>query len=221
NDAIDYLFLGQPRNDTILAESGECKIDLTISSLGSFSEKEFFQSKKILYCPTWRNYAKTRFFPFTDFDPIELNRFLEQKNIIIFTREHPYYKFEKPRGIENIKRIVPLNADVLPDVTPYLSCFDLMITDYSSIFIDFMITEKPVAFIPYDLEKYEKLVGFSKPYKEITSGKYIHSFSQFLHVIGNDSFSGYTKEYLSNFNVKSRGNCLEHYLKIQELIKLD
>ncbi|HCD8994785.1 TPA: CDP-glycerol glycerophosphotransferase family protein, partial [Escherichia coli] len=104
---IDYLFLGQPRNDTILAESGECKIDLTISSLGSFSEKEFFQSKKILYCPTWRNYAKTRFFPFTDFDPIELNRFLEQKNIIIFTREHPYYKFEKPRGIENIKRIVP------------------------------------------------------------------------------------------------------------------
>ena len=76
-------------------ESGECKIDLTISSLGSFSEKSFFSQKKRFFTvPHGEIMQKTRFFPFTDFDPIELNRFLEQKNIIIFTREHPYYKFE-------------------------------------------------------------------------------------------------------------------------------
>lgn len=220
NEHISYLPLGQPRNDTILAVNDKIKIDSTISGLDRFSEDELLESKKVLYCPTWRNYAKTLFFPFSKFDPVILNEFLERENIIIFTREHPYYEFEKPHGVENIKRVVQINSDVLSDITPFLSCFDMMITDYSSIFIDFLITGKPVVFVPYDLHKYETLVGFSKPYKDIAFGEHVHDFSDFLEVIGSNSFAGYTQEYLSAFNIKPTGNCLEHYLKLKELIKL-
>ena len=33
---------------------------------------------------------------------------------------------------------------------------DMLITDYSSIYFDYLFTDKPVVFFAYDLEKYQK-----------------------------------------------------------------
>ncbi len=220
NDKICYMKLGQPRNDSILRiDSSERKI-IEKLCLKVVSIKELSNAKKILYCPTWRNYATTIFFPFPDFDAKKLSDYLERNNILIFTREHPYYNFDFPCGVENIRRIIPLNSDVLSDITPGLSFFDLLLTDYSSIFIDFLVTGKPVNFIPYDLDTYNKKVGFSKPYSELAVGEYIYNFSGFLKCINENTSECYHQEYLNNFNVKSAGNCFEHYNNIRKIIGL-
>jgi CDP-glycerol glycerophosphotransferase (TagB/SpsB family) len=40
------------------------------------------------------------------------------------------------------------------DVYPLLPLIDLLITDYSSIFMDYLLLDKPVVFFPYDYAKY-------------------------------------------------------------------
>ncbi|MDN8599605.1 CDP-glycerol glycerophosphotransferase family protein [Citrobacter sp. S2-9] len=220
NNKISYMKLGQPRNDSILWGGEREKKIIERLCLDVVSESQFISAKKILYCPTWRNYATTRFFPFHDFDASTLNDYLEKNNVFIFTREHPYYKFHLPAGIEHVRRIIPLNSNILSDITPHLSFFDLLLTDYSSIFIDFLVTGKSVIFIPYDLECYDNMVGFSKPYSQIAVGNYVNSFSDFLTCISDNSFESYSLEYLNKFNIKSTGNCLEHYNNIKRLVNL-
>ena len=42
------------------------------------------------------------------------------------------------------------------DIYPLFSVIDLLITDYSAIYTDFLLTKRPVLFFPYDMHKYIK-----------------------------------------------------------------
>ncbi|MDX9972394.1 MAG: CDP-glycerol glycerophosphotransferase family protein, partial [FCB group bacterium] len=44
--------------------------------------------------------------------------------------------------------------DNAKDIYPALPLADLLITDYSSVFFDFLLLDKPIVFFPYDYEKY-------------------------------------------------------------------
>jgi len=57
------------------------------------------------------------------------------------------------------------------DVYPLFPLIDLMITDYSSIYFDYLFLDRPVVFFCYDLEKYQsrdRPLYFS--YEEMTPG---------------------------------------------------
>lgn len=63
--------------------------------------------------------------------------------------------------------------DVLPDdfdVYPALRNVDALVTDYSSIFFDYLLTDRPLIFYPYDLDEYRSRRGFYFDYDEITPG---------------------------------------------------
>jgi len=203
---IEFLPFGQPRNDYVIDDGIDEKVELLSVEDDSF---------KILYCPTWRDYAKAKYFPFSDFTIEDLDSFLIENNIKLYTRDHPYYSFDKPLNFSNARNVYELNADTLSDITPHLKKFNLLITDYSSIFFDFYILEKKVLFIPYDLERYSKNIGFSKDYEELAYGKKIDSFNDFkasiIELIADKK--EYQKEltdYLLKLNIKSSGNCSEH-----------
>ena len=60
-----------------------------------------------------------------------------------------------------------------PEYDPYplLKLIDVLITDYSSIYFDFMLTNKPIIFFPYDLEEYlMKSREMYFDYEEFTPG---------------------------------------------------
>ena len=50
-----------------------------------------------------------------------------------------------------------LNNQETNDINRILHYIDVLITDYSSVFYDFLILDRPVLFAPFDLEEYQKI----------------------------------------------------------------
>lgn len=76
-------------------------------------------------------------------------------------------------------RVRLINSDKVEEITDILNAFDLLITDYSSIYIDYLLTSKPVMFLPYDIDEYSKGRGFNFDYDAVTPGPKPSTFSQF------------------------------------------
>ncbi|HHC4763076.1 TPA: CDP-glycerol glycerophosphotransferase family protein [Escherichia albertii] len=137
--------------------------------------------KYILYAPTWRHYSETKLFPFPDFD---IDSFSEQLNfhkVIILLRLHPRFEHEsKPYLCENI---ISFDSSKCPDVSDALCEIDGLITDYSSIYCDYLILNKPVAFLPYDKDLYEKEIGFSTDYDAVTTDMKIKTTDDFFRFV--------------------------------------
>ena len=165
---------GQPRLDSIF----EKKEDILKKVFNI--EKNM---KNILYAPTWRQDSDTKLFPFSDFDEKEMEEYLKNNRINIFLRVHPDFETEIDEKLLKIKGIYVLNSKVVKDISEYLSCFDLLITDYSSIFIDYLLLDKPILFLPYDFEDYNKKIGFTVDYMQHTPGPKTYSFKGFKNEI--------------------------------------
>ncbi|MFM5867649.1 CDP-glycerol glycerophosphotransferase family protein [Aeromonas caviae] len=212
NKLAVYLELGQPRNDLLVKSVNPHSDILPVPTGGGVN--------KILYSPTWRPYAETQFFPFADMCVKTLHDFLEKTNSIIYLRPHPYYSAIIDETLYASPRVIYLGCDVVTDITPNLDCFNILVTDYSSIFLDFYAFDnKAVIFVPYDLDKYEGLVGFSVPYEMLTKGEHVYSLSGFLKSIemAMDNSGDNYDNIRRLLNIKSDGNCLEHFLEIERL----
>lgn len=164
------LINGQPRTEVLFKES------LKLSELNNgFTH--------ILYAPTWRQHSKIKLFPFEDFSLTELQSFLSKEKIIIHIRFHPAYEEDIPKDILSLENVSLFSAKKYPEIMDYLNLFDVLITDYSSIYFDYMLLERPMIFLPYDLEEYEKTVGFTMDYNEYTPGAKPISFFDFLNYL--------------------------------------
>lgn len=164
------LINGQPRTEVLFKES------LKLSELNNgFTH--------ILYAPTWRQHSKIKLFPFEDFSLTELQNFLSKEKIIIHIRFHPAYEEDIPKDILSLENVSLFSAKKYSEIMDYLNLFDALITDYSSIYFDYMLLERPMIFLPYDLEEYEKTVGFTMDYNEYTPGAKPISFFDFLNYL--------------------------------------
>lgn len=166
---------GQPRNDGLLREIDRERVFAGI--LGELPDYE----RTILYAPTYREYEATRLFPFGDFDRDALERFLEKEKLLLFLRTHSSEKASAKKFVS--RRVRYLGAEEMEDVTGALGCFDALVTDYSSIYIDYLLLNRPLVFLPYDLERYERERGFNFPYDKVTPGPRPRNFQEFLETL--------------------------------------
>src|SRR5699024_7188568 len=136
------IITGFPRNDVFFDES-LCTVDY---------KKIFdFESYKkiILYAPTFRD-NEDCLSPFSS-DLNHYNKKLGEENYLLLVKKHPWQKnFTIPEGLSHILDI----SNVVDDIQELLPWGDVLVTDYSSTFFDFMLTGNPVIFYPYDLEAY-------------------------------------------------------------------
>lgn len=93
----------------------------------------------------------------------ELNRILQDKDYLLIIKPHPMdaicsLQFKES---QHIKVYQNRNlAEKYIQLYELLSESDLLLTDYSSVFIDYMITNKPIAFVCDDLDQYGNNRGF-------------------------------------------------------------
>lgn len=168
--------MGQSRNDALFNyDSNLCDKINTLTPKG----------RNILYAPTWRPFSETEIFPFKDRDIKKLDKFLNDNNFNIFLRIHPNFESDLPKEVLSSNRIVVLSSNIVSEINDVLGYFDAVISDYSSIYIDFLLTKKPVLFLPYDIEKYEEKIGFTIPFEENTPGPKPDSQIKFQNEISN------------------------------------
>lgn len=148
---------GQPRTDALFRPS-------PVNLDAAYRPPLPPHTRRILYCPTWREGRPVRLFPFPDADRGALQRFLEAHEAVMFVRTHP----NDPGRLEaRDGRLVPMQGDVVPEITDALPLFDVLVTDYSSVYYDFLLLDRPTVFVPYDLDDYARAPGFYLPFERI------------------------------------------------------
>ena len=166
---------GQPRNDGLF-QKNDCR-----EILGQLFPDLPEYTKTVLYAPTFRDYGQVQLFPFKDFDQEQLEAFLEEKNMLLFIRTHVAEQGSAAPYLG--KRIRFLGNEQAEDVTGILNIFDCLITDYSSIYIDYLLTDKPMVFLPYDRQQYLDGRGMNFDYDDVTPGPKPETFNDFLDAL--------------------------------------
>ena len=139
---------GQPRNDILF--------DSTIINRVKQKLEHRSDEKFILYMPTWRQFQQHE--PFLDSVIERLNKdnaFVEElakKNITIYIKPHPRITIKS----ESNKNIFIINDVLGLDTQEIMASADMLITDYSSAFIDYALLNRPIHFYVPDLENYKE-----------------------------------------------------------------
>jgi CDP-glycerol glycerophosphotransferase (TagB/SpsB family) len=166
------LMTGLPRNDHLI---NPAKSNILIRLLG----KKVKNKKIILYAPTFREWKETELFPFKDMDYEKLDNFLGENNLIILMRTH--YSEKGKNKLAHKKNILPFSSRIFEEANEVLPEVDILITDYSGIYLDYLLLDRPIFFFDYDLDEYEKERGFM--YNDIDfwmPGPHIRSLKEFF-----------------------------------------
>lgn len=195
--------IGQPRNDKLFSNKSK-------KNLSDLLKRDISKYKKIvLYTPTHRvsNESKEgkshdkNLFNFSDFDIELFNNFLDDNQVLFLFKIHPLEEMnflnksnEFPQ--ENIMLITTeMLTNNLMDLYDILGAIDILVTDYSSIYFDFLLSNRPIIFLAKDLEEYSKSRGFlMEPYDFWTPGPKVQTFYNFLQEL----FNSFNYEYYKN-----------------------
>ena len=202
------IIAGQPYTDALFNEP---------VNLPEINKNEF----KILYAPTWRKHSEVKLFPFADFDFTALENSLIQNNIHIYVRFHPAYEETIPQDILKMKNVSLFSAKKYTEVMDYINIFDALITDYSSIYLDYMPLERPMLFLPYDLEEELKTSGFVMDYMENTPGLKPSTQAEFIDALDKikncpQQFYDSIHELNLKLNTYPKNCCVQIATKIKE-----
>lgn len=165
NYDIDRILpLGMPRCDYLFSANGKRNLQILL-------RVDVFKFEKILiYLPTFRQ-GINRFNDgsFNDnilnlksYNEKKLLDFLTKKNYLLIIKLHPSEE-------KIIKKIIHSNIVYLNEqnhiknnlsLYEYLNAVDLLITDYSSVYLEYLLLKRPVLFIHTDINKYQYNRGF-------------------------------------------------------------
>ena len=169
--AKDIWITGYPRNDIFFRKTTQ--YDLLNTDKEIIKIVENFKAKGyniILYAPTFRdknpNFSLDKILNFN-----RLDSFLEKLKSILIIKPHPFMNLKKEKAFKNI-----LFYDSTKDIYPLLKNVDCLITDYSSIYMDYLLINKPIIFFPVDLNEYISLHrNIQFDYNWITPGPKVFS----------------------------------------------
>ncbi len=90
------------------------------------------------------------------------------------------------KNMERSSRVFLLDPnDPTCDIYEYLKYTDILITDYSSVYFDFLLLDRPVVFACFDLENYKKKRQFRFNYESVTPGPKAQSWVLVLKELDN------------------------------------
>ncbi|MDD5596355.1 MAG: CDP-glycerol glycerophosphotransferase family protein [Victivallaceae bacterium] len=162
-----YIITGAPRNDFLFSADGR-------ANLRKIFGDKVSDGKLIFFLPTFRDYCGQKqgdrnydnLFGFKDFAAEEFYDFLKKNNCQLIFKPHPHeealiLEYLGGHSLDNV--LIIRNDDLVAndfDFYELLNAADLLITDYSSTYYDYLLLERPIIFAPVDLESYQAGRGF-------------------------------------------------------------
>lgn len=160
------IICGYPRNDFLISDCINNIMTDDEKHICNILEKKTKNNKIILYMPTFRE-SEYRFFEVISID--EFETYLRKHNFVFFVKLHPKSKIND--------KFMEVQSEYIKIINPYqdpyllLRQVDVLITDYSSIYFDFLLLGKSIVFFPYDLSEYLKNSReMYFDYEEVTPG---------------------------------------------------
>jgi len=151
-DKEDVIISGSPRSDIILSKTGEFDIPDILHN----SSKE--GRKNLFFAPTYRDHEDRFIKLFHEREDVLLNfnKTLVDNNARFFIKPHYANKhligeIEKYISYSNIRVI---SYEQLPDVSYFLPFVDILITDFSGIYFDYLLLDRPIIFTTFDFDYY-------------------------------------------------------------------
>ena len=182
---------GYPRNDFITNATSEDVINIK-KKLSLPLDK-----KIILYAPTWRDnsYVASGYTFELEADFNKWKEILGDDYIVVFK---PHYliinKYENDHSLDGFLYSMKAEAEI----NELYVISDLLITDYSSVFFDYSVLNRPIYFYMYDLESYkDELRGFYLDIYKDLPGTIYEDEQTMLSDIHNHI---YDYEFLKQFN---------------------
>lgn len=167
---------GLPRNDLILKPERELPSDYR-TQLAQLRNR-ISGRRFVLYAPTWRN-DNSGIYPFSERERTILRDFLFTHNAAMGIRAHANRRpGDDPLGDQPPQSIFFVNE--IPDANLVLRMTDVLITDYSSIYIDFLLTGRPILNFTYDIDSYVEERGFLYPLDDAMPNKPFRTFDELL-----------------------------------------
>lgn len=191
NNVIEACY---PRNEILSLTEKTAKRHINRYELEKTKDLSIYldKYKKIyLYMPTWRDlecYFNYNLFEESGFDFLRLNDLMIKKDALFLIKLHPGSSdnFVDLSKYTNIK-LVDKNIDIYP----ILNKVSTLITDYSSIYYDYLLLNRPTIFFIFDIDNYlSKNRDLTLNFNDYTGGKKVYHFSELLDAI--DTFNEFT-----------------------------
>jgi CDP-glycerol glycerophosphotransferase (TagB/SpsB family) len=191
NGASDETILpsGQPRNDFLIQNKSsalEEQIRAKLLSAHSIPTNQ----RIVTYLPTFRNnrYRQFSFLSLKGSEYEMLQSLLERNNAVLLEKSHPVDgKREGDIQEKAMQRIVPLKENARIDTQELLLATDLLITDYSGVYLDYVLLDRPVLHFAYDHEYYTQSDrGLYFKLEDVAAGPVVQNFDELCKCIEQD-----------------------------------
>lgn len=193
---------GYPRNDLLLGSSAPDVRRRVRRELGLGDT-----DRVVLYAPTWRDFLGER-----DPKPLFLDAELlttALPDVVVLVRGH--YTASHSAGVyEPHARIHDVTRH--PDVSELYLAADALVTDYSSVMFDFVLTDKPIVLLTPDIEQYREVErGFYFDLEERAPGPLTRTTAGVVEALSvTDSHSVRRAEFRASFCPFEDGKSAEH-----------
>ena len=159
------------------------------------------QNGRVLgYFPTWRDQGSENFMGIEDMTELKaLNDLLIINDAYILTKRHTCsfqeYKHsgyseqseKNEKTIDTLSNFITIGFDI--DLNSVITECDMLISDYSSVIIDYLLMDKPIVLYVHDLEIYQKDHGLYYDYDEFRFGHQVFNMNELIQTL---------KEYFEN-----------------------
>jgi CDP-glycerol glycerophosphotransferase (TagB/SpsB family) len=174
---------GSPRNDALFRKNAGSSHDAAyIRNLKS----RFGYKHLIVYLPTFRDsrIGSSELFTRFGFSVEEVEKTLYELNALLIIKSHYFDPALSEFSNIQLSRIIIVKGTDIADIYPILSETDILITDYSSVYFDFLLLDRPIIFTPFDLKEYianDRELYYD--YDEVTPGPKAKDWPEVLTIL--------------------------------------
>ncbi|MGD0780771.1 MAG: CDP-glycerol glycerophosphotransferase family protein [Dehalococcoidales bacterium] len=208
---------GYPRNDAMFLPVSSWQND---NMFWDFISNMIKFKYLLFYLPTFRDSKRAGYDLFTpySFNADEAQKTLEKLDAVMIIKAHDVGKMKIIQQSSS-PRIIFASNNQLPDIYPLLNKTNILLTDYSSVYFDFLLLDRPIIFTPFDLGKYinnDRQLYYD--YDEVTPGPKARNWPEVFklmeHVIERDEWKAQRELVRNRFHKYIDGNSSERVFQM-------